>query len=141
MITVTIKKPDIPASDIGTALREGLDAAGQLAAKIQQENAPVRTGTLRRSIYGDFTGLDNFKAMVVQDAKVAPYGPIVNDGYDGFILPNNAKALKIHLPGNKTIFRPYAMGQKAQNFWEKINDHVDELTEAAANAIQKFFGG
>ena len=144
-IRITVKQPKAPRPIVNQAIKAGLDTMTTAAVDIQKGNAPVRygapnAGTLRRSIYGDFTRLDSFKAAVVQDGSIAPWGPIVNNGYAGIIKPRQAQALKIH-ENNGIFFRKQAHGQAAQHWWEKIEHRTADLQAAFIKGFNRIFKG
>jgi hypothetical protein len=139
VIKIIIKRPDDMRPQVQQAMRSGIGAMTSKAVDIQKDNVPVKIGTLRRSIYGDFTQLDNFKGIVIQDPKVAPYGPITNDGYDGIIMPKHAKALKLHTKGG-IIYRKSVHGQAGTHWWEKIKEHAEDLNNAFTEAFNKVIG-
>jgi hypothetical protein len=140
VIRIVLKRPENPRPIVAQGFRAGLDAMTSAAVTIEQRNAPVKAGTLKRSIYGDFTQLDNFKARVVQDMNVAPYGPITNDGYPGIITPTKAKALKLHTKGG-IIYRKSVRGQKGTHWWERIELYVDDLREAFTAGFNRIVKG
>jgi hypothetical protein len=140
LITIKVTYPDSPVELVDEAIKSGLDSATSMTAKLQKNNAPVNTGTLKRSIYGDFTQLDNFKAAVIQDPLIAPYGKITNDGYPGIIVPKNAKALKLHTKSG-IIYRKQVKGQAGTHWWERILLQTAEIQEAFVTAFDKILKG
>jgi predicted HNH restriction endonuclease len=137
VIKITLTRPDVPTAQVEAAIKYGIDAATSEAVSIQQENAPVKTGNLKRSIYGDFTQIDSFKASVIQDGKIAPYGPITDSGYNGTIKPKTAKILKLHISNGTILYRKSVQGQKAQNWWVKINNQLERLQAAFLNGFRR----
>lgn len=144
-LKISVHVPPVPVAQVGQAIKYGIDAAATEAVDIQKGNAPVRygapnAGTLRRSVYGDFTQLNNFTAAVIQDGQIAPWGRIVNDGYSGIIKPKQAQALKIH-ENNGVFFRKQVRGQAAQHWWEKIQNRTADIEAAFIRGFNRIFRG
>lgn len=115
---------------------------GYMGQALGQSEAPVRTGTLRRSIIRGpvVTSGTTIKTTI---GTVLKYAPIVHNGRGG--ITASGKALTIRI-GTTTVLRKSAGPAKANPFMDRAFDSLVPLAfpvieQAAFNALNEIIGG
>lgn len=149
-VTIRLKLPDgwrQSVQLINEAFQKGHIRATSLVTNKAIDKAPRKYGTLKRSIHSEVSTLGaRFTGKVIQDTKVAKYGPFIEFGTGVYgpkgspieIVPKNKKALfwkgarhpvrKVVSPGMKA--RPYMRPAFRESIKEIEVVFNDELMKA-----------
>lgn len=123
---------------VNTGFSKGIQrVTAQMTTEAMNE-APRKTGTLKRSIHAEVASLGGFSGKVIQDTGVAKYGPIVHNGSGIYgpkgepiiIKPVNKKAL-FWKGAKHPVKRSVVKGMKPRPFmknaFEKKKPEVPEI--------------
>jgi HK97 gp10 family phage protein len=127
--------PSVIRKEVKWAMTNSVNAVKITAA----DNAPFKTGTLKRSIHTDIQD-EGFKGVVYQNPDEAPYGIFIEYGTKPHeINPTNKKALFWNGAINpyKRVMHP---GSKANPFMTPaLENNVNTIQAYFEKAIQNLF--
>lgn len=147
-LNITLKVPNF--SNVVDGLSNVINKTGQQATVLVSnsavDKAPRRYGTLKRSIFSQFTSsVGKFSGKVVQDGTVAKYGKWVNEG-TGIYGPNKSPIVPVTKPF--LAWKDYSggwhraksvKGQKAQPFMEPaLQENRDKINQMFKDRVNEF---
>lgn len=111
-------------SEVNLGFSKGIQRVTAQMNFAAQQNAPYKTGTLRRSIHSEVSSLGGLSGKVIQDTGVAKYGYWVHDGTGIYgpkgepIVPKTKKVLAWR-GSNGMVFARSVKGMKPRPYMKK----------------------
>lgn len=147
--TVRVKLPSGITSKLVTAgLERGVQRATAMLTNAAINNAPRRTGTLKRSIHMEVNPIaGKFTGKVVQDAGVAHYGVYQEMGTGIYgptgqpITPKNGNFLVFNI-GKKKVFARSVKGVKPKRYMrDAFQNNKEEVRAIIQEEVNKAIKG
>lgn len=132
------------SNELKAAQRDEMRDMGRTIVRVLQEEAPVRTGRLRRGIR--FRTYQRLKDTELRITSEAPYTELVIRGR-GPVVAKRAKALRFEPgpPGSGFIFRKRVGPAKANPFqkraFAKLQDEPMRAARRIAGRIERAYSG
>lgn len=149
MITINV---DIPAhikvlkEEVNRGFAKGIQRVTAQMAQASQQNAPYKTGNLRRSIHAEVASLGGLTGKVIQDSGVGKYGEWVHNGTGIYgpkgtpIVPVNKKVLAWKTKGGM-VFAKSVKGMKARPYMKQaFEQKKPEVPEIIKDSIMREVG-
>lgn len=133
--------------EINTGFSKGIQRVTAQMTFQSQQNAPYKTGNLRRSIHAEVGSLGGLSGKVIQDTGVARYGLFVHEGTGIYgpkgkpIVPVNKKVLAWKAKGGGMVFARSVKGMRARPYMkDAFEQKKTEVPEIIKDSIMREVG-